>query len=259
MFCGASASTGPSSSSVVRSHEPAVALAVEVRDEVLALLLALGLPGLEQAVEVAGALVRQAVEVDLRLLVEHVEVADGAERAAGAAKPLEHRPQHLRIQVVGEHAQRHAHAARGDAHVVQFLGILAQPRALFVLEHLGEVEAERLGGRFGHRVRRLDVGPLLRRGRERPPSRPCPGRRPRRRRCPCPPRGTARASSGPCGRRGRPRGRPRPARGRGRAPAAPGRGARARPRPRRGPRGPCARRRSSGSRRPRRRRARGRA
>ncbi len=154
MFCGASASTGPSSSSVVRSHEAAVALAVQVGDEALALLVALGLPRVEQAVEVTGALVGQAVEVDLRLLVEHVEVADGAERAAGAAKPLEHRPQHLRVQVVGEHAQRHAHAARGDAHVVQLLRVLAQPGALLVLEHPGEVEAERLDGRLGHGVGR---------------------------------------------------------------------------------------------------------
>ena len=119
----------------------------------------------EQAVEVAGALVRQAVEVDLRLLVEDVEVAHGAEHAAGAAKPLEHRPQHVRVQVVGEHAKRHAHAPRGDAHVVQLLGVLAQPRTLFVLEHLGEVELERLGGRLRHRVGRQHVGPLLRRGR----------------------------------------------------------------------------------------------
>ena len=79
--------------------------------------------------------------------------------------------------------------------------------------------------------------------RERP-SRPCPGRRPRRRRCRCPPRGSAPASSGRAGRRGRPRGRPRPARGRGRARAAPARGARARPRPRPAPRARRARRRA---------------
>ena len=174
MFWGASASIGPSSSSVVRSHEAAVALAVEVGDEVGALLLALVVPRVEQAVEVAGALVGQAVEVHLRLLVEDVEVADGAQHTAGAAEPLEHRPQHVRVEVVGEHAQRHAHAARGDAHVVQLLRVLPQPRALLVLEHLGEVEAERLDGRLGHRVRRSDVGPLLRRSRGSGPARAGP-------------------------------------------------------------------------------------
>ena len=142
-------------------HEPPVPLAVEVGDEVLALLVALGAARREQAVEVAGTFRRQRVQVVLRLLLEHVQVAHGAEHPPGAPQALERRAQLGAVEVVVEHTQRHAHAARGLPHHVQLLGVLAEARALLVLEHALQVEGEGLDGRLHHGVRGQDAGRLF--------------------------------------------------------------------------------------------------
>src|SRR5450756_369724 len=68
--------------------EGAVAPAVEIVDEVLALTFALRAARREQAVEIAGALGRQGVEVVLRLLLEDVEVAHRAQRASRTPQAL---------------------------------------------------------------------------------------------------------------------------------------------------------------------------
>ena len=115
--------------------EGAVVPAVEIVDKALALALAFRAAGREQAVEIAGARGRQSVEVELRLLLEDVEVAHRAQRASRAAQAFEDGAHRLAVKILVEDPQGHAHAPRGDAHDVQLLRILAETRAGLVLEH----------------------------------------------------------------------------------------------------------------------------
>src|SRR5450759_4814498 len=92
--------------------EGAVAPAVEIVDEVLALTFALRTAGREQAVEIAGALGRQGVEVVLRLLLKDIEVAHRAQRASRTAQAFEDGAHRLAVQILLEDPQGHAHAPR---------------------------------------------------------------------------------------------------------------------------------------------------
>jgi hypothetical protein len=116
-------------------------------------------PDGQQRVEIVAVLVGQRAQVAHRLLVEHVEVAHGAEHAARAAQSALRRSHGVGVEERSEHAQGGAHAARGDPHVVELFGVVAQARAGFVLEHPVQMKAQRLEGRLGHRVGRANARP----------------------------------------------------------------------------------------------------
>ena len=90
----------------------------------------------------------------------HVEVAHVAEQAAQPAQLLAEGlgPDG---QDVGEQAERGAQASGRHAHVVQFLGVLPEPRARFLLAQHGELPAQHGEGEVAHgrRRRRSSVGP----------------------------------------------------------------------------------------------------
>jgi hypothetical protein len=147
------------------------------------------LPDGEQGVEVVAALVGQRVQIAHRLFVEDVEVAHGAQHAAGAAQSAVYRPYRGGVEVGFEHAQGGAHAACGDPHHVELFGVVALARAAFVLEHALQMKTQRLEGRLGHRVgcpdarARRALGAFVGRRGRRPGGGHRAGRRRRCRRC----------------------------------------------------------------------------
>jgi hypothetical protein len=95
-------------------------------------------------------------------LVLHVDVADFAERGRDVGEVLAQR-HHLARQRAVEEADRRAHPARRDAHLVQVLRIVAEPRAGLAVEEHGELAAQRrerglAERRPGRDRRRAEVG-----------------------------------------------------------------------------------------------------
>ena len=152
-----------------RLHQLLVAWGVERREHPRARLAPHLLEPRAQRFE--GVALLELLGVRPQRLELHVEVADVAEHARDPAQIVAQRDEVGR-QCVGEEPQRGAHPPAGDAHVVQRLDFLAEPRARLVREVGAQLAAQgRVGDRHETRaavvLERAEVGRIGRAQRGR--------------------------------------------------------------------------------------------
>lgn len=91
-------------------------------------------------------------------LEQDVQVADRPEAGPGLAQVAHVAAPRLALEAVAEDPPGSAHPARGDAHGVDLLGILAGDDPGHARQHPREVEAEHLASRLGPRIVAADAG-----------------------------------------------------------------------------------------------------
>ena len=144
------------------TDESLISLAIQVLQHLIPLRLPLLLPVGQQWIEAGLLFLRQRVPVSLGLLHEDIQVAHAAQRAASASQSLEEGPEGVGIEIGAKDAEGGAHAAGGDAHVVQLFNVLPQPRARLVRQHPLKVEAQHLASGLAHGVVRQNTRGLQR-------------------------------------------------------------------------------------------------
>ena len=142
------------------ARQPCVAVAAKCLDQFGARLRVLALELRDQRRDRGGLGPRHPRAQRREVLQLHVEVAHGAEPLRAPAQLLP-RVEQRRGDHLVEDAQRGAQAARGDAHVVELLDVLAESGAALAHEEVAGAPAQ-------HRIRAIDRAVVLgdRRGAE---------------------------------------------------------------------------------------------
>ncbi len=141
--------------------EPApVAVGVELADQQLAGVVAMGPPARQEGLEGPLLCRRQVGPIGVGGLEEHVEVTDGPQPRSNVAEVAAVGPRPAGPERRPEDAPGGSLAAGRDPHRVEVLGILAVAGPRLAGEHPGEVEAEDLAAGLGDVVVGQNAGRL---------------------------------------------------------------------------------------------------